>query len=51
MAKNDDSDVVAFFDMDGEPINSHLGWLVVNRKLGEYQPDDLDGFWALVARC
>jgi hypothetical protein len=51
MAKNEDSDAVAFFDMDGEPIYSHPGWMVVIRQLGEYLPDDEDAFWSLIARA
>jgi len=50
MAEGEDSSSVEFFDLDGERIYADPGLLTVIRELGEYEPGDENGFWALVAR-
>ena len=50
MAKSEDGSVLAFFDIDGEPVYSKPGFKMAIYILGEYAPSDADGFWTLVAR-
>jgi len=50
MATSEDGSVLGVFNIDGEPIYHDPGFVAVIRDLGEYEPGDEDGFWALVAR-
>jgi hypothetical protein len=50
IAASEDSAALGFFNIDGEPIYYDPGFLTVIRDLGEYEPGDEAGFWALVMR-